>query len=86
MLIDAINVKDFLKLDQETLRTVITFGSYQLKNSYRYLSEHFNENGGIKIGLKGNAHKKKGMVHKNEGNTHNMFFRQCFKIVVEMHI
>jgi hypothetical protein len=26
------------------------------------------------------------MVHKNEGNTHNMLFRQFFKIVVEMHI
>ena len=40
MLIDANNVKDFPKIDQETLRSNITFGSYQLKNSFGCLSEH----------------------------------------------
>jgi hypothetical protein len=50
--INAHSINDFPVLDIETLKNKITLGSYQLKNSFGYLSEHFNKNGKLQIYLK----------------------------------
>ena len=71
MLIDANNVNDFPKLDQETLRLNITFGSYQLKYSFGYLSEHFNQNGGIKIFLNSTAMNNESVVSAKIQSRHS---------------
>lgn len=44
--IDAVDLNDFPRLDVETLKNKITLGSYQLKQSFSYLSEHLNTNNG----------------------------------------
>ena len=50
--INAHSINDFPVLDIETLKNKITLGSYQLKNSFGYLSEHFNKNGNSRYTLK----------------------------------
>ena len=50
--VEAVTINDFPKLDMETLKNKITYGSYQLKNSLSYLSEHFNQHGQIEILVK----------------------------------
>ena len=43
--IDANDIDNFPKIDIELIKNKITFGTYQLKNSYGYLAEHLKKNG-----------------------------------------
>ncbi|XP_065675501.1 uncharacterized protein LOC136091722 [Hydra vulgaris] len=43
--IDALDLNDFPKFSIDDMRKYITFGSYQIKQSYSYLAEHLNKNG-----------------------------------------
>ena len=47
--LDANEVTDFPRLDIETIKTKITLGTYQLKQSLSYLAEHQKENGNYTI-------------------------------------
>ena len=49
--IEAHDINDFPRLDLETIKNKITFGSYQIKNCVGHLSEHFDQNGSITIVL-----------------------------------
>ena len=48
LLVEASKIDDFPKLDENTIKTSITLGSYQLKQAKSYLAEHLN-NGKIMI-------------------------------------
>ena len=43
--IDVMDLNDFPRLERETIKQKITFGNYQLNQSYGYLAEHQDENG-----------------------------------------
>ena len=47
--IDAFELNDFPKLDLDQIRKNITFGSYQIKQSIGYVSDHLNQDGQFKI-------------------------------------
>jgi hypothetical protein len=47
--IDCNSIKDFPKLDLKTLTTKITLGTYQLRQSLGYLTEHISESGRYSI-------------------------------------
>ena len=49
--IEAHDINDFPRLDLETIKNKITFGSYQIKYCFGYLSEHFDQNGSMTIVL-----------------------------------
>ena len=61
--IEAHDINDFSRLDLENVKNKITFGSYQIKNCFGYLSEHFDQKGSIKLNL-----KKKLYLHNNKIN------------------
>lgn len=52
--LDAVDINDFPQLDQETIKTQITLGNYQLKQAIGYITEHFDKNGKYSIMLNEN--------------------------------
>jgi hypothetical protein len=44
--IDATKINDFPRLNIDVIKNELTFVSYQLKNVFGYLAEHFDKNNG----------------------------------------
>ena len=80
MKIDSNEINDFPRLDINTLKNNITFGSYQLKNSFGYLAEHFDKNGTLNILLKKNCLKDENVLSVKIQSRHKE--QTKYKIVI----
>ena len=79
--IDANDIDNFPKIDIELIKNKITFGTYQLKNSYGYLAEHLKKNGRYEIFVNKNNLKNSNVVLSKIQSRH--INRTEYHVVIE---